>query len=85
MLWGIIVIICAFTVTTGSSWVSYLISDEDGNDSEEVVFADKMSSLGKIFEIFLYIFGVYTLVQGFNASFCCSGKCRGSFCSVTAF
>jgi hypothetical protein len=85
MLWGIIIIICAVTVTTGSEWVKELMPEEEGENAEDAAFADQVGSLGKVFEAMLYVFGVYTFVQGFLAIACCSGKCEGKVCYVSIF
>lgn len=78
-VFGVISIIMAITVTTGSTWIKDLMPegaepvDADGEPTASAAFADKASSFGNAFEILIYVFGIYMLVMGFLGA-CCCGK-----------
>jgi len=87
-LGGIVTIIMAVTVTTGSSWLTDLIEAEDGDDGmtdAQREFASDAASAGLLFEAFIYIFGVYMLVMGALAVQGCGKKCAGNKMCVCLF
>lgn len=87
-LGGIVTIIMAVTVTTGSSWLTDLIAAEDGDDGMSDAqrdFAADAASAGLLFEAFIYIFGVYMLVMGALAVQGCGKKCAGNKMCVCLF
>ena len=92
-LFGVISVIMAITVTTGSSWISDLMpaSDESLGEGEtsatasEDQFAADAASLGKLFEALIYVFGIYMLVMGMSAWCCCAGKYKGNCICVLLF
>jgi hypothetical protein len=70
---AVICIIMGVTISTGSSWMNDIYSDElEGPDQE---FADKAASFGTLFEALIYVFGVYMLVIGVTGCICVK-KCR---------
>lgn len=69
-LFGVITVVMAITVTTGSSWLSDLMPEE-GADQEDIDFANEAASLGTAFEVLIYIFGVWMLVMGVLGACCC--------------
>jgi hypothetical protein len=70
---AVICIIMGVTISTGSSWMNDIYSDElEGPDQ---VFADKAASFGTLFEALIYVFGVYMLVIGVTGCICVK-KCR---------
>lgn len=91
-LFGVISIIMAITVTTGSSWITDLMpAAEDTAESADperaasAEFASDAASLGQVFEALIYVFGIYMLVMGMSGWCCCAGKYKGNCLCVVLF
>jgi len=90
-LLGLITIVMGITITTGSSWLHDLIEAEETapgagtTSAEQKVFAENVAGLGSLLEMFIYIFGVYMLIQGALAVQGCGKKCQGNCMCVTLF
>jgi len=85
---GVITIILAVTVTTGSSWLSeLLVGAEDAAEITDAQreFANDAKNAGLLFESFIYIFGIYMLIMGVMAVACCGAKCAGKKMCVCLF
>ena len=87
-LFGIITIIMAVTITTGSSWLADLLPKADGDmqpSEEQTEFAEDVANAGLLFEALIYIFGIYMLVMGALAVQGCGKKCHGKKMCVCLF
>jgi hypothetical protein len=84
MLAGVAVIFMGVYVVTGASWINDLMPT-DTTETEAVDFANDAASLGKAFEVLLFIFGIYMFVMGVMACFFCGSKCEGRCCCVILF
>lgn len=85
MLFGVITIIMAITVTTGSSWISDLMPAEGSGDADAEAFASDAASLGKLSEAFIYIFGIWMLIMGLGGAWICGSKYKGNCICVLLF
>lgn len=85
-LFGLVMIVMGVTVTIGSSWISDLMPIES-TDQDTIDFANDASSLGSVFEILIYVFGIYTFMMGVLACCCCGNpkQCQGKCLWVTLF
>jgi hypothetical protein len=89
-LLGVITVIMGVTITTGSSWINDLMPAEDDERDDTALaaqeeFAADVAGLGNMLEFGIYIFGIYMLVQGLMAVFCCGKKYQGNCLCVGLF
>jgi hypothetical protein len=86
-LLGVVTVIMGVTITTGSSWINDLMPEdsETGEGEEQKEFANDVAGLGTLLEVGIYIFGVFMLIQGMMAVFCCGKKYAGNCMCVLLF
>jgi len=83
MIVGVVVIVMGVTVVTGSSWIGDLMPE--GGDTDSQAFASDAGSLGKAFEVLIFVFGIYMFLMGLMACWFCGNKCEGRCCCVLVF
>jgi uncharacterized protein YpmB len=73
MVAGVVVIVVGVLIAIGSSWMNELVP-MDITETDAIDFAADASKLGKVFEILIFVFGVYMLIMGAMACQCCGNK-----------
>ena len=71
-LLAVVCILIGITVSTGATWMNDLMPERpDGEDTTaDEEFAANAASFGTLFEVGLYVFGIYMLVIGLTGCIC---------------
>jgi len=71
-LLAVVCILIGITVSSGATWMNDLMPERpDGEDTTaDEEFAANAASFGTLFEVGLYVFGVYMLVIGLTGCIC---------------